>query len=119
MTEEEKKAIERMYDLIHTCEVGIEKHGQYDDLFDKDKQAIETVLNLISNLQKQNEEKDKQINKDRELKRRLCKEVNQVFAENKEKDKQIHIMAEKLTTPIHSVELVEKYYENLVKEKGE
>ena len=53
LSEEEKKAIERMYDLIHACEVGIEKHGQYDDLFEKDKQAIETVLNLITRLEKE------------------------------------------------------------------
>ena len=59
LSEEEKKAIERMYDLIHTCEVGIEKHGQYDDLFEKDKQAIETVLNLITRLEKENESLNK------------------------------------------------------------
>lgn len=43
----EEEAIERMNDLIHTCDVGIKKHGDYDDLFQKDKEAIETVLNLI------------------------------------------------------------------------
>lgn len=59
LSEEEKKAIERMHDLIHTCEVGIEKHGQYDDLFKKDKQAIETVLNLITRLEKENESLNK------------------------------------------------------------
>lgn len=56
MTKEQEEAIERMYDLIHTCEVGIEKHGEYDDLFKLDKEAIETVLSM---LQEQQEEKDK------------------------------------------------------------
>ena len=59
LSAEEKKAIERMYDLIHTCEVGMAKHGQYDDLFEKDKQAIETVLNLITRLEKENESLNK------------------------------------------------------------
>ena len=39
-----KEAIARIHDLIHTCDVGIEKHGAYDDLFQKDKDALETVL---------------------------------------------------------------------------
>ena len=35
MNIEEAKA--RIKDLIHTCDVGIENHGDYDDLFKKDK----------------------------------------------------------------------------------
>lgn len=59
LSAEEKKAIERMYDLIHTCEVGMKKYGKYDDLFEKDKQAIETVLNLIARVKKENESLNK------------------------------------------------------------
>lgn len=36
-----EEAIERLHDLIHTCDVGIEKHGAYDDLFALDKQAFD------------------------------------------------------------------------------
>ena len=51
-----EEAIERMHDLIHTCNAGIEKYGIYDDLFQKDKEAIETVLNMLK-------EKDREINR--------------------------------------------------------
>lgn len=55
----EKEAIERVKDLIHTCDVGIQKYGEYDDLFQKDKDALETVLNLIEKQQAEIEKKDK------------------------------------------------------------
>jgi len=42
-----EEAIKRLHDLIHTCDVGIEKHGAYDDLFALDKQALEKVLNEL------------------------------------------------------------------------
>lgn len=51
-----EEAIERMHDLIHTCNAGIEKYGIYDDLFQKDKEAVETVLNMLK-------EKDREINR--------------------------------------------------------
>ena len=43
------EAKERMQELIQTCNHGIEEHGEYDDLFQKDKEAIETVLNALDN----------------------------------------------------------------------
>lgn len=46
-----KDAIERMQDLIHTCDVGIQQHGAYDDLFQKDKDALETVLKRLNELE--------------------------------------------------------------------
>lgn len=46
-----KDAIERMQDLIHTCDVGIQQHGAYDDLFQKDKDALETVLKKLNELE--------------------------------------------------------------------
>lgn len=45
-----EQAVERMKDLIHTCEVGIAEHGEYDDLFQKDKEAIEIVLGNLEAL---------------------------------------------------------------------
>jgi hypothetical protein len=47
-----KDAIERMQDLIHTCDIGIEKHGAYDDLFQKDKDALETILKKFNEYEK-------------------------------------------------------------------
>ena len=42
----EKEILDRMKDLIHTCDYGIAKHGEYDDLYEKDKQAIEGIMKL-------------------------------------------------------------------------
>lgn len=47
-------AIKRMNDLIHTCDVGIIEHGEYDDLFLKDKQAIEKVLQTLNKYKQEN-----------------------------------------------------------------
>ena len=54
-----EQAIDRMYDLIHTCEVGVKKYGSYNDLFSKDKEAIEIVLNMLKEKDKEIEKKDK------------------------------------------------------------
>lgn len=129
LSAEEKKAIERMHDLIHTCEVGIEKHGQYDDLFKKDKQAIDTVLNLITRLEKELKEqmhkktyarqnvmyKNKQLGQARNKIKKLQKE-------NEEKDKQIDLMAEYIynmqiecNVYYKDKKQVKQYFENLAK----
>lgn len=75
-----EEAIERMHDLIHTCNAGIEKYGIYDDLFQKDKEAIETVLNMLK-------EKDREIEKlkkhNKELLRKLRNRVKEVKELNK------------------------------------
>ena len=81
----ENEAIERMHDLIHTCEVGMKKNSQYDDLFEKDKQAIETVLNLIARLKKENEEYKK-------LYEKALSDVVSSNKENTELKKQIDLM---------------------------
>ena len=44
----EKEIIERINDLIETCNIGIKKHGAYDDLFNLDKQALEGILDLYN-----------------------------------------------------------------------
>lgn len=78
MTEE--KAIERLKDLIHTCDAGIKEHGEYDDFFKEDKEAIKTVLNMLK-------EKDKEIEKlkkhNKELLRKLRNRVKEVKKLNK------------------------------------
>lgn len=42
----EEEIIERIKDLIRTCNVGIQEHGEYDDLFELDKTALEGILEL-------------------------------------------------------------------------
>lgn len=142
LSEEEKKAIERMYDFIHTCEVGIEKHGQYYDLFEKDKQAIETVLNLITRLQKENEEKDIKLKelqhrKDNQEKRfkqykeDIEKQHEEIYedlvSKQEEKDKQIDLMAlailnyddQLIINRYKNIDEVKKTFIELSKAKGE
>ena len=150
MTDLEKEAIERMKDLMHTCEIGIEKHGEYDDLFQKDKEAIVTVLNLIERQQRIIEEQksryshlgrdaqkavdytfelNKEIEKYKEMYAvSIADRVNNAFKQEhknnedlemlykgcqielEKKDMIIALMAEQLTTPIHSKEWVIEYY---------
>lgn len=50
----EKEAIERLEDLIDTCNKGIEMHPYDKELFETDKEALQTVLQLL-------EQKDKRI----------------------------------------------------------
>ena len=57
LSEEEKKAIEIFNDLINY----LEKWNKNLTLIPEDKKYYKIVLNLITKLQKENEEKDKQI----------------------------------------------------------
>lgn len=56
MLSEELKAIDELIMLKHFLETEEKYEGQ-----EREVKAIETVLNLITKLQKENEEKDKQI----------------------------------------------------------
>ena len=67
--------------------------------------AIETVLNLIQKQQAEIEDCKKCILRD---------EVHDYINEIKKKDKIISLMAERLTTPIHSKEWVIDYYKRKV-----
>lgn len=55
--------IERIKDLIRTCDVGIKNHGEYDDLFRKDKEALQGMLNLYQEEKEKNKELEQRINK--------------------------------------------------------
>ena len=50
----EKEAKERLEDLIDTCNKGIEMHPYDKELFETDKEALQTALQLL-------EQKDKRI----------------------------------------------------------
>ena len=98
MTNEEKKAIETIKDLkeIKWYEHAFDKGTEI--LSEEEKQDIDVILNLL-------EKKDNRI---KELE--SDKEINV---------KMIDLMAEHLTTPIHSKKDVVEYFENLAKESGE
>ena len=49
-----EEAVERMKDLIDTCDKGVELHPYDKDLFLKDKRAIEIVLSELQILDKEN-----------------------------------------------------------------
>lgn len=93
-----EEAIERMHDLIHTCNAGIEKYGIYDDLFQKDKEAIETVLNMLKEKDKEIANLKNEINEAWEewnnLEQSSYEEETRLKDEIKKKDKQIDLMAE-------------------------
>ena len=112
LSEEEKKAIEYLTKYIHWETAG-ERSLETD---------IETVLNLITKLQKENENEIRARDLLAQLNETLKKEI-------KEKDKQIDLMAEvmfKNNTAqliieygIENKEQIIKEFEKLVKEKGE
>jgi hypothetical protein len=110
----DKEAIERMQDLIHTCDVGIEKHGEYDDLFKKDKEALVTILNIIQNQDKEIELSNRVIEKRKRNQEKL--ELAKILLK---KDKIIDLMANEFSykTLMYSYmtkEEVKKYFEELV-----
>lgn len=103
-----EEAIERMHDLIHTCNAGIEKYGIYDDLFQKDKEAIETVLNMLK-------EKDREIEKlkkhNKELLRKLRNRVKEVKELNKYSlyKKEFKTLNEQLKNKDQIIDLMAEY----------
>ena len=93
LSEEEKKLLKIFKAQVEQEETEYFSVNAYTQLlYDSHK----TVLNLITKLQKENEEKDKQIKNDKELKKRLCKEINQVFSENEKLNEKIVILEEKI-----------------------
>lgn len=102
MTNEEKKAIEKLRNTSKQCHNSKEcwENENCPDCYVEveDIMAIDTVLKIL----------EKQDNRIKELE--SDKEI---------KDKMIELMAEHLTTPIHSKKDVIKYFENKAKESGE
>ena len=109
LSEEEKKAIER----LKTDENKID--GLCEDIIESRNTAIETILKLITKLQKENEilkttinkqsadisnnllelqQKDKYIKDSEDITTEMSNDINKLLLEIKEKDKQIDSMAE-------------------------
>ena len=112
MTKEQ--AIERLKKMIQINNGVIKEARKNGDIFamqltadlDTDSIAIETVLSMLK-------EKDKQIEQYQNM---LATNDMLHVIECENKDKIIDLMAEQLTTPIHDKEWIKKYYENKAKE---
>lgn len=112
MTKEQ--AIERLKKMIQINNGVIKEASKNGDIFamqltadlDTDSIAIETVLSMLK-------EKDKQIEQYQNM---LATNDMLHVIECENKDKIIDLMAEQLTTPIHDKEWIKKYYENKAKE---
>ena len=115
MTNEEKKAIDKLkngkkYTLVEIIRV-FKKEGIENFRITR-KEYLETILNLLK----------KQDNRIKELEadNYECNNIIRDYIEDwKLKTKIIDLMAEHLTTPIHSKKDVVEYFENLAKESGE
>lgn len=82
----EEEIIERIKDLIRTCNVGIQEHGEYDDLFELDKTALEGILELYK---KEKEKTPESVRKQFEVyQNRIC-ELEEAIKELKEKNKEL------------------------------
>ena len=100
MTEEEKKAIERLKERVNDNE----DYKTVQVWLTDDVVAVNTLLNLITKLQKENEKKDKTIKirlDYEEAYAKLRKQYEELMSTNiikneeiKQKDKQIDLMAE-------------------------
>ena len=112
MTKEQ--AIERLKKMIQINNGVIKEARKNGDIFamqltadlDTDSIAIETVLSMLK-------EKDKQIEQYQNM---LATNDMLHVIECENKDKIIDLMAEQLTTQIHDKEWIKKYYENKAKE---
>ena len=115
MTEEEKKAIKKLSEILNYCKK--EELTNYENI-------IKIVLNLITKLQKENEV----------LKRAFDKQsgdIGNYLVELQQKDKQIDLMAEYWHCGLAICEncanydeykckiCIKQYFEKLAKEKGE
>lgn len=92
MTDKEKEAIEHFNNLNHLYEIGVDNLKYTESEYDNSK----ILLNLIKTLKR-----------DFEIVDHECSRLEQ---EDIKKDKLINILAEQLTTPIHSKEWVIDYY---------
>lgn len=85
-------------------------------LNDKAKRLFEAIMKIAyerDELKKELKKKDKQIEKYQNM---LVTNDMLHIKESQEKDKVIDLMAEQLTTPIHSKEWVKEYYKKITKE---
>ena len=106
LSEEEKKAIERLEKRIKDNE----DYKTTQVWLTDDIVAVDTVLNLITKLQKENEEKDKQIAKYEKIYKEY--DCYRWVKEIEKKDKIIDLMAKAFKQDdVRSVEEIKQYFE--------
>jgi predicted RNase H-like nuclease (RuvC/YqgF family) len=81
----EEEITERIKDLIHTCDFGIQQHGTYDDLFELDKTALEGILDLYNKEKEKNTELRIQIS----AREQVCEDLQEELEQEKEKNKEL------------------------------
>ena len=116
MTNEEKKAVEKLRNISKQCHNSKEcwENENCPDCYVEveDIMTIDTVLKILK-------KQDNRIKK-LEADNYECNNIIREYIEDWElKNKIIELMAEHLTTPIHSKKDVIDYFENLAKESGE
>ena len=107
LLEEELKSIDELIMLKHFLETEEKYEGQ-----EREVNAIKIVLNLINKLQKENEEKDKQIDLSAEFIKKNMSEkkiINEICIKGKCNNEECHEDDLK--------ECIKQYFEKLVKEK--
>ena len=136
LSEEEKKAIEIVKEIKNIkfkVTSSFYSSGTIS-LNIEEKEAIDTVSNLITKLEKENEKKDREITKYKnmyEAEHEIHQKRNEQLDRKErgiekakqqliEKDKQIDLMAKAFKQDdVRSIEEIKKYFEELAKEKGE
>ena len=139
LSEEEKKAIEKLKkikeDTIKANECGLSNND-----FKEEIEVYDTVLNLITKLQKENEilkrafdkqtadmsnnllelqQKDKYIKDSEDITKEMGNDINGLLLEIKEKDKQIDLMARAFKQDdVRSVEEIKQYFERKVEDEN-
>lgn len=105
LSEEEKKAIERLKQRVDDNE----DYKTVQVWLTDDVVAVNTILNLITNLQKENEEKDKQM----DLAVEMIHNLSEYHPSDNEFCKEICIKED-----IDCIDCIKQYFEKLAK-KGE
>ena len=105
LSEEEKEAIEKLK-KIREDTIKANKCGLSNNDFKEEIEVYNTVLNIITKLQKENEKKDKRINRQYKLLNKKDKEINKL-------KKQIDLMADKL---VEAHEWFYSEFDNFTKE---
>ena len=114
LSEEEKKAIENLKDFKSISILYGNKFVMFLEQLKKYQEATNTILNLVTKLQKENKEKDKQIDLSAEFIKNNMSEkkiINEICIKGKCNNEECHEDDLK--------ECIKLHFEKLAKEKGE
>ena len=124
MTDKEKEAIEHLSRFKSITIMYGKIYSMHVDQLDRLQENVDIMLKLIEKQQAKIKEIKKQKHNQSSLRRLNERKMRKYRTENKglkaeieKKDKMIDLMAEQLTTPIHSKEWVIEYYTKEVEDK--